>query len=135
MPTPAPLSAPEAVLAPPTLRPYLPSDLQECTRLFQSNLPLYFAHREEELFQNYLTDGPLFPYFVLAQGPRLLACGGVYYSPEEQKAELHWGMVDATQHRQGYGTALLEHRVRYTRALHGPHTEIISRTTPWSPWT
>ena len=115
------------------VRPYTPADREACLRVFDSNVPKYFAAAEREDYQAFLNDLPG-PYLVITdEASVVLACGGYAVEPAERRADLCWGMVRQGHHREGIGTLLLRERLTRVReepgvdAVHldtGQHTRI-----------
>lgn len=99
------------------IRPFDPEDRDACLALFDSNVPEFFAPHERAEFGTWLHDPG--EYFVLEDGGRVMACGGVWLDPDssERPAGLSWGMVARNTHRQGYGSELLAFRLERLRAL------------------
>lgn len=90
-------------------RPYVPADRDACLALFDSNVPAYFAPSERDDYAAFL-DGDGVPYFLLVEGERALACGGVAISADGE-ARMCWGIVDGARHRERLGTRLLLERL------------------------
>ena len=100
--------------APLEIRAYQNRDREACLRVFDSNLPMFFAPDEREEFALYLDDpierGPDAEYLVLEMMNTIVACGGFYVANHE--AGLAWGMVAQHHHREGFGKRLLLERLR-----------------------
>jgi hypothetical protein len=97
------------------LRPYRVEDRDGCLALFDSNVPAFFAAHERADFASFL-DEDLHElglrYFVLVEGERIIACGGVGLRGED--AVMCWGIVDGRRHGEGLGRLLL-----FTRLVSG----------------
>ncbi|WAS91378.1 GNAT family N-acetyltransferase [Nannocystis punicea] len=92
------------------IRPYTPADREACLALLRSNIPEHFSPAEEAELARFLDALPG-PYFVVEDGGRLIASGGIAAERDGVTATLCWGIVDATRQRSGVGTELLEHRL------------------------
>ncbi|PCC73016.1 Ribosomal protein S18 acetylase RimI [Nannocystis exedens] len=92
------------------IRPYTPADREACLALLRSNIPEHFSSGEEPDFARYLDSLPG-PYFVVEDGGRIVAGGGIAAEPDGITATLCWGIVDAARQRTGIGTQLLAHRL------------------------
>ncbi len=103
----------------PHIRAITSADIEACMQVCSANHPEYIASHEIEDFLRFLTDKPYAPspYFVVEVGKRLVACGGV--AIEGAAAHLCWGLVHPSRHRQGLGTLLLEHRLKWVGARAG----------------
>lgn len=108
--------------------PYSPAAHRElCLALFDSNHPKFFTAEERTLFANYIDLPTLGDYFVIEDNDAIVACGGIYYSPEHNETGLAWGMVQGSLQGRGYGRALTEYRVsmmrnKYPHAAHKLNT-------------
>jgi len=121
------------------VRPYRPHDFEACLALFDSNTPPFFAPEERVLFGRFLQDDPA-RYFVLEEGGRLVACGGIALGPESspdcsagvalgpQSSGLTWGMVRRDLHGRGVGTRLLAFRLEWLRE-NAPHMREVRLST------
>lgn len=90
---------------------YRPAHRNACLAIFRSNVPEFFHTAEEPEFQSYLDEKSAGNYFlVLAQGA-VIACGGIW-AREDGVGRLVWGMVERGHHREGYGRALIEYRLK-----------------------
>jgi GNAT superfamily N-acetyltransferase len=116
------------------LRPYRDQDMASCLLNLRSNQPEYFADYEYEEFHDdlnhrqTLAEAKQWPYFVLNCGDQILANGG-YFIRSDSFAVLIWGMVRGDLHRQGYGSVLLEYRLKH---MAGKVAGIEIDTTPAS---
>jgi N-acetylglutamate synthase-like GNAT family acetyltransferase len=93
-------------------REYVPTDLEACLAIFDSNTPKYFAPAERTDFISHFAEEQI--YFVLEQQGYVVACGGL----EEVRSGvwvLTYGMVRQDLHGQGLGTRLLEERLDWLR--------------------
>lgn len=101
----------------PTVRAFAPADRAACLALFDSNVPEFFAPHERAEFEQWLNDPG--EYFVLEDGGKVVACGGVWLDPArpQRSAGLSWGMVARDVHRRGYGSRLLAFRLARLWAL------------------
>jgi N-acetylglutamate synthase-like GNAT family acetyltransferase len=116
------------------IRAFDTRDREACLRLFESNMPQFFAPYERDEFEEYLTEdverGPISEYLVLEADGKTVACGGYCIAPDGT-AELFWGLVGRDQHREGFGTQLLLERLR--RIARVPNaSEVILDTTQFS---
>lgn len=92
-------------------RSYDAADRAACLRLFETNVPKFFAASEANDFLDFLDRFPK-SYLVIDGEDRMLACGGWLPDAAEPKvAVLCWGMVDRSHHRRGLGAQLLAARV------------------------
>ncbi len=89
------------------LRRYEDADLAACLAVFDSNVPKFFAPHEREGFASFLGDLERFAvqYYVLVDGPRVIACAGV--GRRDDEARMCWGIVDGTRQGEGLGRLLL----------------------------
>ncbi|MCG8575531.1 MAG: GNAT family N-acetyltransferase [Flavobacteriales bacterium] len=101
-----------------TIREFKPSDHNACIQIFQKNLGIYFAMEELALFQNWLYNHSEYPYFVVQDGHKIIACGGIYMDSRYAKAGLSWGMVDPKYHSKGIGTELTLFRLKLIREVY-----------------
>jgi predicted GNAT family N-acyltransferase len=111
-----------------TFRPYRPSDAEDCLRVFDSNVPAFFALAERPGYAAFLAEMPC-PYLVgEAPDGSVVACGGWFHAPErgEGVAGLAWGMVRRDWQHRGVGRQLLEARLAGVQATPGVHTLEIS---------
>jgi hypothetical protein len=90
------------------VRPYHSTDFDACLRIFQSNVPTYFAESERAEFVSFLgsAEGE---YLVVESGGAVVACGGSCVL--NSVGRLCWGMVELSQHRASIGSALLARRL------------------------
>ena len=102
-------------------RPYALGDLAACLRIFDSNVPTYFASEERAEFREYLegVNATSQPYLVLVREASVVAGGGLYVEPGGHQARLSWGMVDRAFHGRGLGTILTEARLSLARTIPG----------------
>jgi N-acetylglutamate synthase-like GNAT family acetyltransferase len=111
------------------IRRYVTEDRSPCLEVFTSNVPAYFAASDELEFVRYLEKGPG-PFYVVDVDGRIVACGGVAVDhPEPNVATLCWGMVAASFHRHGIGSALLDFRVRILTTEHPSVKRVRVNTT------
>nr|WP_276604340.1 GNAT family N-acetyltransferase [Nannocystis pusilla] len=92
------------------IRLYTPADREACLELLRSNTPEHFSLAEEADLARFLDALPG-PYFVVEDGGRIIASGGIAGERDGITATLCWGMVDASRQRAGVGSKLLIHRV------------------------
>ena len=99
------------------LRSYAPADRPACLKLFDSNLPRFFAESERADFATFLdkVEAEPQPYFVLEHDDSVVACGGVGYEDFPTLASLNWGMVRGDLRGTGLGTQLTQFRLDWLR--------------------
>lgn len=124
-----------------TIRPYLVSDKIQCIEAFTSNVPLYFTQSEIQDFSNFLDEYVQLDaeehtawkthYFVIEINERIIACGGFGKRTGYDELTLIWGLAHLEYHKQGYGIALLEHRLNEIKRLY-PGTPVNIDTTQHS---
>ena len=90
-----------------SIRPFRPDDRAACMDIYAENLskalvpPQYASKFEQQLTEtNNLT-------LVFTTGNRVVACGSVDYSPQEESAWLSFGLVHPDFQRQGIGSTML----------------------------
>jgi len=95
------------------IRAFIPTDIQQCLVIFDSNAPKFFDHSEREYFEQWLLRQPALneSYLVNEVTDRgVIGCGGFYILPESKEVRFAWGMIHQDFHNQGFGTALYRHR-------------------------
>ena len=111
-----------------TFRPYRPSDAEDCLRVFDSNVPTFFALAERAEYAAFLAEMPC--AYLVGEAPdgSVVACGGWFHAPErgDGVAGLAWGMVRRDWQHRGVGRQLLEARLAGVQATPGVHTLEIS---------
>jgi len=112
-----------------TFRDYTPADRQGCLDVFDSNIPEYFSASEREDFADFLSRLPgRYGVVVDAEG-RIVGCGGVARSrTNPQGADLTWGMVHQSLHRQGIGRILTRARLAWAESM-GPVSVVYLNTS------
>lgn len=92
-------------------RPFAAEDLEACLRVFDGNLPDFFAPDERDGLRAHLmqVDGRARHYLVIEAQGHIRACGGV--TVEGDAARLTWGMVARDWQGRGLGARLLAERM------------------------
>lgn len=96
------------------IRPYQKSDFKEVMRVFETNVPDFFAESEHEDLIHYLKH-EIEDYFILIQENRIIGAGGINYDDDQITARLSWDFLDKEIQHQGAGRLLTEHRIRYVK--------------------
>ena len=88
------------------LRNYIDEDHSFCMNILDSNTPRYFASQDREAFHAFLAV-PSRTYSVLEDHEGVIVgCGGISTRKQGHEGILTWGMIHATQQRQGWGCIL-----------------------------
>lgn len=108
-------------------RQYKSTDRKACIEIFSSNVPRFFDTEELTDFETWLNGqdaGRLAykqtkeeHYYVAEQDNKIIACGGFYIPRDETRANMVWGMVDNSLHKQGIGRKFLEYRINLIKKL------------------
>ena len=120
-----------------TIKPYLPQHKNTLLGIFKSNMPLYFAEHELDLFDAFLDrDLERGPYSVVFKDDVIVGSGGIAMNePTKYTNQPHvimtWGMVDNKRHKEGFGKALLQFRIKQAKELY-PNIKIALGTTQHS---
>ena len=109
------------------IRAYTPDDKETVLKIFNQNVPEYFAPSELDDLIHYL-EHELEDYFVYEEDGALLGAGGVNYFPEEQKVHISWDFVAAEAKGKGVGSQLVQHRINHVKANPNIH-KIVVRTS------
>lgn len=114
--------------------PYQPKFLEDCQRVFQSNVPFFFMENELDEFVDFIENEP-FPYWVVRHQNEIIGCGGIYEADEkfgraefENEVGFAWGMIEDKYHKQGFGKELARFRLNYLLE-HFENRPIVLRTT------
>jgi len=100
--------------------PYSVADKASCLKLFNGNVPAYFAQSEGSEFEQFLDDCPgTWSYDVIVRSDFIVACGGYALDAHGTTASLCWGMVDNALHGTGLGRLLTMARLDAVRAMAG----------------
>lgn len=95
------------------IRPFTPVDTDACLAVCATNVPTFFGPTDLNDFRAFLQE-PGGVYLVGTVAGTVRACGG-YYVTADGVAGLTWGMVQAEDHRRGFGTNLLRYRLERLR--------------------
>ncbi|MNE23221.1 Acetyltransferase (GNAT) family protein [compost metagenome] len=102
------------------IRPYTVSDLDVCLRLFDGNVPQFFAPTEREDFVVFLKNLSLEDAFIVIESDgSVVACGGYVLEDSGISAGLCWGMVERALHAKGFGRVLTDARLKSIREKSG----------------
>ena len=104
-----------------SFRPYRARDFAACLRLFDSNMPEFFAPHERAEFEAFLRDAG--PYLVGEMGGQVVACGG--FEGTGTSASQTFGMVARDRQGQGIGLALTRARLEAIGAAPGVERVVI----------
>jgi GNAT superfamily N-acetyltransferase len=120
------------------LRAFQAADRAVCLAAFDSNTPEYYHPSERRIYAEFLDSGHYLParlhelgasagrmYVVESEG-KCVACGGWYL--EGAVANLSFGTVHRSRHREGIGTFLLQARLKAIRE-DGRASSVRVRTT------
>jgi predicted GNAT family N-acyltransferase len=75
-------------------------------------MPKFFASHEEKLLRKYLIKVNINYYLFFNREESLVASGGYEYEEKTNTIVLTWGMVDQSLHNQGYGSHMIEYRLK-----------------------
>ena len=121
------------------LRHFTPADREACLAIFDSNTARYYHPRERPMFVAFIDSEHYLParlhkpgapaglLYVVERSGELVACGGWYL--DGTVANLSFGTVHRSRHRQGIGSFLLEARLKAIRE-DGRAVDARIRTTP-----
>ena len=70
---------------------------------------------ELPFFEHWLYNHSEYPFFVVQEGHRIIACGGIYVDHRFNMAGLAWSMVDPKYQDQGVGTEFTIFRIKQIR--------------------
>lgn len=98
------------------IRKYEEKDKAKVVELFRLNTPAFFSPREEQDLIFYL-DNEIEQYFVVEVEQQLVGCGGINFKDDASLGYLSWDFFHPEFQRMGWGTALLEHRLRVLKAM------------------
>ena len=93
-------------------KPYQVSDKLNCLNILKSNQPQYFNEEDLNEFEDWLENGQMETYWILIDQGKKRGCGGIFINDQKQEAGFAWGMIHKDDHRQGYGTALTQFRLK-----------------------
>ena len=121
------------------LRDFTPADREACLAVFDSNTPEYYHPRERPMFAAFIDGEHYLPprlrklgapaghLYVVECSGELVACGGWYL--DGTVANLSFGTVHRSRHRQGIGSFLLDARLKAIREDRRA-ADVRVRTTP-----
>lgn len=94
------------------IRPYKQTDKKDLIEILRLNTPHYFSPSEEQDFISYL-ENELEDYFVIEVNGKVLGSGGINYL--DDTARISWDLIDPSNQGEGYGKALLQHRIEHIK--------------------
>ena len=107
--------------------PYKSLYFNRCLSILRSNTPEFIDKSEETLYVDFLSRTDIV-YFVLFESNELIACGGYGYDSKKDNVTLCWGLVHNQSHKMGFGTHLLQYRLKYIMRSY-PNTNIVLDTS------
>ena len=107
--------------------PYKSLYFNRCLSILKSNTPEFIDKSEESLFINYLSRKGII-YFVLFESRKLIGCGGYGYDDKKNSVILSWGLIHNQFHKMGFGTHLLQYRIKQIVKKY-PNSNIILDTS------
>ena len=107
--------------------PYKSLYFNKCLSILKSNTPEFIDKSEESLFINYLSRKGII-YFVLFESRKLIGCGGFGYDNKKNSVILSWGLIHNQFHKMGFGTHLLQYRIKQIVKKY-PNSNIILDTS------
>ena len=107
--------------------PYKSLYFNRCLSILKSNTPEFIDKSEESLFINYLSRKGII-YFVLFESRKLIGCGGYGYDNKKNSVILTWGLIHNQFHKMGFGTHLLQYRIKQIVKKY-PNSNIILDTS------
>ena len=99
----------------------------KCLSILESNTPEFIDTTEKSLFINFLSRKKII-YFILFEARELIACGGYGYDNKKDSIVLSWGLVHNQFHKMGFGTHLLQYRLKHIMKNY-PNTNIVLDTS------
>ena len=99
----------------------------KCLSILESNTPEFIDTTEKSLFINFLSRKEIV-YFILFESRVLVACGGYGYDNQKDSVVLSWGLVHNQFHKMGFGTHLLQYRLKHIMKNY-PNTNIVLDTS------
>lgn len=93
------------------IRDYTPKDFDEVLRIFDENVPQYFALDERADLIHYLNNG-LDEYHLVELDGEIVAAGGInYFVDSLDSARLSWDFVSVEYHGKGIGGKLIQFQI------------------------
>ena len=111
-----------------TFKEYSHKYFDSCLSIFKTNIPIFFASKEEILFCNYLLKKDLYYYILFNKNNKLVASGGFAFNKNSKSIDLTWGMVAFKAHNKGFGTIMTNYRLKEIERIY-PKTNITLNTT------
>ena len=99
----------------------------KCLSILESNTPEFIDTTEKSLFIDFLSRKEIV-YFILFKSKELIACGGYGYDNKKDSVVLSWGLVHNQFHKMGFGTHLLQYRLKHIMKNY-PNTNIVLDTS------
>ncbi|MCB0687059.1 MAG: GNAT family N-acetyltransferase, partial [Saprospiraceae bacterium] len=93
------------------LRPYRQDDFDKVIRVFQTNVPQFFAPQEEQEFAIYLQEKRE-DYYIVEISEQVVGGGGINYFPQQHLARISWDFLHPDFQGKGYGKALTLYRIQ-----------------------
>lgn len=107
--------------------PYLPAHKEQLLFLLRLSTPAFFSPEEEKSFVYYLSH-EIEQYFVVKVGGEIVGCGGINFDDNGSTGKISWDIIHPDYHGKGYGTLLLQHRLKILKQTPGVN-KIIVRTS------
>lgn len=109
------------------IRAYQTTDKSLVLKIFQLNVPKYFAESELEDLKRYL-DKEIEEYFVAEMNDEIIGAGGINFENEKKTAIISWDFIHPNYQGKGIGRKLLHHRLELLKSMKNIET-IIVRTS------
>ncbi len=118
-----------------TIVDYNKTHREGCIEIFKSNTPRYFDPTELNGLENWLNgkdegkqsyqNNKAEHFYTALESGKVVACGGFYIPNDKKVANMVWGMVQRSLHKNGIGTKLFEFRILKVKNLYPDHTIVL----------
>ena len=93
------------------------------------NTPIYFDTSEKKLFEKYLENRNE-NYFIIEINKKIIGGGG-FDIEKDHSASMSWGMIHPKWHRKGWGSKLVQYRIKEIKKT---NTQKINLRTSQKTW-
>lgn len=118
-----------------TIVDYNNSHRADCVAIFKSNTPKYFDPSELPALENWLNgkdkakmsyqNNKAEHFYSALESGKTVACGGFYIPENKKVANLVWGMVHNSLHKNGIGKKMFEYRVQKIKQFYHGHAIVL----------